>query len=183
MTYAHSRYSILGGSTDTDDIDDDDEFAGKGFMAADRISVDNRIPTTVDTCDGGTLRFKHRLIASMTEFQRHGKPSAAYLATLRKPTNKDYDLLTQACLEAIISGENDVIVLFSYLMKFPADFPKGILEQKQGPDDVRRIKARKLLTWLHEHDHTDITVEALKQQRVAFTKIENFLEIKLDDQK
>jgi hypothetical protein len=65
LTYAHRRNSILGGGFDPDDIDDDDEFAGKGFMAAERIAYDGRIPTPADTCGAGTSRFKHRLVANI----------------------------------------------------------------------------------------------------------------------
>jgi hypothetical protein len=111
---------------------------------------------------------------------RHGKPAAAYLATLHTPTKKDYDQLVQACLEAIISGENHVRIAFSYLMKYPDDFPRGVLVKKVGANNVHKILARKLLLWLHEHKHTDITVESLKVQRVIFSRFENFIEESLD---
>lgn len=65
LTYAHRRNSILGGGVDPDEVDEDDEFAGKGFMAAERINVDHRIPTPADTCGAGTSRFKHRLVANI----------------------------------------------------------------------------------------------------------------------
>jgi hypothetical protein len=65
LTYAHRRNSILGGGFDPDDLDDDDEFAGKGFMAAERIAIDHRIPTPADTCGAATSRFKHRLVANI----------------------------------------------------------------------------------------------------------------------
>jgi hypothetical protein len=65
LTYSHRRNSILGGGYDPDEIDDDDEFAGKGFLAAERISVDGRIPTPADSCGAGTSRFKHRLVANV----------------------------------------------------------------------------------------------------------------------
>lgn len=105
---------------------------------------------------------------------RHGKPKKEYLATLRnKPTKADYDRLVKACMEAIISGEKDVIVSFAYVAKFPKDFPRGILEQKIDDKNIFRIKARKLLTWLHNNGHTLITVDALKRQRAAFSMFEN----------
>ena len=65
LTYAHRRNSILGGGVDPDEFEEDDEFAGKGFLAADRISVDGRIPTPADSCGAGTSRFKHRLVANI----------------------------------------------------------------------------------------------------------------------
>jgi plasmid stabilization system protein ParE len=108
---------------------------------------------------------------------RHGRPSAAYLATLRNASKADYDTLVRAAMEAIIEGVVDVLVAFPYTFKFPEDFPKGIRESEEGPVNIQRIKARKLLTWLADNGHTDITVAALKQQRELFTKFENnFLE-------
>jgi hypothetical protein len=65
LTYAHRRNSILGGGVDPDEMDDDDDYAGKGFLAADRIVCDNRIPTPADTCGAATSRFKHRLVANI----------------------------------------------------------------------------------------------------------------------
>lgn len=68
MTYSHRRNSILGGGIDPDEWDerdDDDIWAGKGFLAADRVSEDGRIPTPADTCGAGTSRFKHRLVANI----------------------------------------------------------------------------------------------------------------------
>jgi hypothetical protein len=68
LTYSHRRNSILGGGQevfDDDDRDEEDEYAGKGFLAAERISVDGRIPTPADTCGAGTSRFKHRLVANI----------------------------------------------------------------------------------------------------------------------
>jgi len=75
-------------------------------------------------------------------------------------------------MEAIISGEVDIIVAFSYVTKFPKDFPRGILERKEGANNIHRIKARKLLTWLHEQGHTFVTVDALRRQRAEFSKVE-----------
>lgn len=112
---------------------------------------------------------------------RHGKPKKEYLATLkRRPTKADYDKLVTACMEAIINGEIDVLVSFAYVAKFPKGFPKGILVQKVDDKNIHRIKARKLLTWLNENGHTLVTVEALKRQRWAFTRLENsFAELQL----
>lgn len=65
LTYAHRRNSILGGMVDPDEMDEDDEFAGKGYLASERITVDGRIPTPADSCGAGTSRFKHRLVANI----------------------------------------------------------------------------------------------------------------------
>lgn len=100
---------------------------------------------------------------------RHGKPSKAYLETLRGVTEADYEQMVQACLDAIVRGSTDVLALFPYVMKFPEDFPKGILEVKYDDgSNVHRIKAKKLLRWLNENGHTEITMEMLKGQMIRF---------------
>lgn len=107
---------------------------------------------------------------------RHGKPSKAYTATLRKPSIQDYDRLTKACVEAILSNQKDLIVSFGYTFKFPAGFPRGILESKDGASNYHRIKANKLLAWLHESGHTSINMEMIWVQRVAVAKMGNEIE-------
>lgn len=85
-------------------------------------------------------------------------------------------------MSAIIKGDDDVIIAFSYLTKFAQDFPKGIAVRREGELAVRKIKARKLLTWLNEHGYTDVSVEQLKKQREAFSKVEaSFSKLGLDD--
>ena len=100
---------------------------------------------------------------------RHGRPSKAYLATLRKPVESDYEQMVQACLDAIIRGFTDVLVRTPYVLKYPKDFPKGILEIKYDDgSNVYRVKAKKLLRWLNENGHTDITMDVLKGQVIRF---------------
>jgi hypothetical protein len=65
LTYSHRRNSILGGGVDPDDVEDDDEWTGKGWLSVDRILEDHRIPTPADTCGAATSRFKHRLVANI----------------------------------------------------------------------------------------------------------------------
>jgi hypothetical protein len=102
---------------------------------------------------------------------RHGEVSKAYRATLRQPKREDYEMLVRATLEALIEGRNDVIMTFSYLMKYPKDFPKGILEEKRDDgSNVRRIKANKLLAWLRSRGYTDITTEMIRTEGIRFTK-------------
>lgn len=99
---------------------------------------------------------------------RHGKPSKAYLDTLRAPTRADWESLVHAAVSAVISGEKDVLVAFAYVFKFPRDFPKGVLVEKVDDKNIRRVKASKLLKWLRDHGHTEITMEDLRVQQIAF---------------
>lgn len=93
---------------------------------------------------------------------RHGKPAKAYTDTLREPKKDDYQRLVNAVLEALIAGKKDVCIAFPYVFKFPADFPKGVLEEKVDDVNIRRCKAKKLLDWLREHGHTEVTTESLR---------------------
>lgn len=103
---------------------------------------------------------------------RHGRPRKDYLDSLKRPTKGDYGKLVRACLEALINGETDVLIGFSYVLKFPADFPRGILEKRMDTVNVHRIKARKLLDWLRDKGYTSITASDLREQKIAFTKLE-----------
>lgn len=98
---------------------------------------------------------------------RHGKPSNAYLKTLREPNKADYQRLVNATLEALIAGKKDVYIAFPYVFKYPADFPKGILEEKVDDVNIRRCKAGKLLAWLNANGHTDVTSESLKGAMIS----------------
>jgi hypothetical protein len=108
-------------------------------------------------------------------YERHGKPPTKYLETLRKPLKKDYEKLVHACVEAIVQGEKDVLIAFSYILKFPEGFPRGILEYKDGTSNIHRIKARKLLVWLNEQGHTEITLQGLRYQAMMLGQLTSFL--------
>lgn len=98
---------------------------------------------------------------------RHGKPSRAYTSTLRDPRQSDYTALVNAAIEAIIAGEDDIYIAFAYVLKFPADFPKGILVEKLDDKNIRKIKARKLLKWLNDRGHTGFTTEDIRGAVIA----------------
>lgn len=59
LTYKHRRNSILGGGLGWDE----EEEAEKGYMA--HVRSDGRIPTPAGTCDAGSTRFKHRIVANI----------------------------------------------------------------------------------------------------------------------
>ena len=90
---------------------------------------------------------------------------------LSKAGTKDYEKLVAACLTALISGEKDVNIAFSAWIRFPKDFPKGVLSSG-GTVQVRRIKALKLLAWLRERGYTDVTSEHIRVQQIQFTMFE-----------
>jgi hypothetical protein len=93
-----------------------------------------------------------------TEKERlRGRPTKAYLATLRSMRRKDYVKLEKACLDAYLLGANNVIVAFPYVTKFPEDFPHKRFVRSEGRIYYYRISAPVLLKWLHEKGYTDLT--------------------------
>lgn len=135
LTYAHRRNSILGGGVDPDELDDDDdEFAGKGFLAAERIGVDHRIPTPADTCGAGTSRFKHRLVANIP------RVTSLYGDKMRGMFGVDvedgfiqlgYDFDS---LEAKIEAH--------YVYKYPGGPEYGVSLTAEKPNDCHSVLAR-----------------------------------------
>jgi hypothetical protein len=136
LTYAHRRNSILGGGVDPDDIDDDDEFAGKGFLAAERIAHDGRIPTPADSCGAGTSRFKHRLVANIPRVTSlfGDKMRAMFGVDVEDgflQLGYDFDSL-EAKIEA------------HYVYKYPGGPEYGVSLTAEKPNDCHSVLARKI---------------------------------------
>lgn len=137
LTYSHRRNSILGGGFDPDDLDDEDEYATKGWLSVDRIEQDGRIPTPADTCGAGTSRFKHRLVANIPRI------TSMYGKELRELFGVDveagffqmgYDF---ASLEAMIESH--------YCWKYDDEdkaYCKSLTQEK--PNDVHTLAAKKI---------------------------------------
>lgn len=95
---------------------------------------------------------------------RNGRPSKSYLDTLQKPSEAEWRALETAAISAIVQNEKDVLVAFSYVFKYPDDFPKGVLYEKQDWVDIRRVKAVKLLAWMNKHGLSEITPRQVQHQ-------------------
>lgn len=96
-----------------------------------------------------------------TRNPRHKRPTHAYRATLKKATVADYRQLEKACLVALLSKVDHVILAVSYLTKWPSDFPKGVLLRSEGLVDYRKIRAVKLMQWLRDKGYTTITSDQI----------------------
>lgn len=136
LTYAHRRNSILGGGFDPDDIDEDDEFNGKGFLAADRIAYDGRIPTPADSCGAGTSRFKHRLVANIPRVTSlYGKKMRALFGVDKDEgfiqLGYDFDSL-EAKIEA------------HYVFRYEGGPEYGVSLTAEKPNDCHSVLARKI---------------------------------------
>lgn len=134
LTYAHRRNSILGGGVDPDEFDEDDEFAGKGFLAADRIQEDGRIPTPADSCGAGTSRFKHRLVANIPRITSLYGPKMRGLFGVNPEEGMvqigyDFDSL-EANIEA------------HYVYRYPGGPEYGVSLTAEKPNDCHSVLAR-----------------------------------------
>lgn len=139
LTYSHRRNSILGGGIDPDDWDDrdeEDEYAGKGFLAAERIQEDGRIQTPADTCGASSSRFKHRLVANIP------RVSSLYGGRMRGMFGVDvddgffqlgYDFNS---LEAMIEAH--------YVYKYEGGLEYGLSLTAEKPNDCHSVLARKI---------------------------------------
>lgn len=67
------------------------------------------------------------------------------------------------------------MLVVSHLTKFPADFPKGLLDHKDHPNVFRRVKTKRLLAWLRKRGITDITPDSLGVEVRKFTILEKEL--------
>lgn len=110
---------------------------------------------------------------------RHGKPSDAYRASLHKAGKADYTKLLAAVLRVLIDESIDFEVAFNYTLKFPADFPKGLLLRREGLVNVRKLRADRVLRWLNSKGHTDITIETIRRAKISFTAFEKRLELEV----
>lgn len=100
---------------------------------------------------------------------RRGRPTNAFRKALKAPKRADYEKLVRGAVQALLGGSESVLVAFPYVFKFPKDFPKGILVEKTLTTNVRKLKAAKLLKWLGDKGHTDITMETLRVAQIRFT--------------
>jgi hypothetical protein len=107
--------------------------------------------------------------------KRVGRPSKAVLASLRGLVASDYQKLLQAVVMACVehAGKNNYPVVwlkFHHLTKFADDFPLGRgVVKKDGPFNLYRVKARKLLDWLRKHGHTTLTVDDIGNNAASFS--------------
>lgn len=145
LTYSHRRNSILGGGQeifDEDERDEDDEYAGKGFLAAERIRVDGRIPTPADTCGAGTSRFKHKLVANIPRVTSLYGKNMRGLFGVDKSDGKlqlgyDFDSL-EAKIEA------------HYVYRYNGGPEYGVSLTAEKPNDCHSVLAREITAILKE---------------------------------
>ncbi len=128
LTYKHRRNSILGGGIDPD-ADEDME---KGWLSAERIEIDHRIPTPADTCGAGTSRFKHRLVANVPRVtSTYGKEMRGLFGVDDGYYQVGYDFDS---LEAKIESH--------YVYKYPGGPEYGVSLTAEKPNDCHTVLAK-----------------------------------------
>lgn len=140
LTYSHRRNSILGGGQevfDDDDRDEEDEYAGKGWLAVERLGMDERIPTPADTLGAATSRMRHRLVTNIPRVTSlYGeKMRAQFGVNPSEPVfQMGYDF---ASLEARLESH--------YCWRYDdehKEYCKSLLLEK--PNDVHTVTAKKV---------------------------------------
>lgn len=100
---------------------------------------------------------------------RRGRPSRALNNIPRGLVAEMFEPLVQAAVRGLLEGgqDNNVIMRFHHLTTLPKGFPKGVL-RKDGDINEYRVRAYRLLHWLHDNGHTHITPLKLRQQAIVF---------------
>lgn len=118
-------------------------------------------------------RFRHR---ASKEFKKTLKPKAK---------KQDWKKLVDACVAAIINHQELIVVSFSYVFKYPEGFPKGLVIQREGLVNLRRIKVFRLIEWLYENKHSKYNYRDIVLFRREFarkqTDLMNQVDIDLGD--
>ena len=125
LTYTHRRNSILGGGFDPEE-DDEPE---KGYLAS--VRADGRIPTPAGTCDAGTSRFKHRVVANIPRSTSlYGdKMRSLFGSGENYQIGYDFD-----SLEAKIESH--------YVYRYPGGPEYGVSLTAEKPNDCHSVLAR-----------------------------------------
>lgn len=73
--------------------------------------------------------------------------------------------LLNAVIETILLDKRTFLASFSYITKFPEDFPQGQLMRKEGRTEVRRLPAREVLNWMREKGYTSHTMHTIANMK------------------
>lgn len=109
---------------------------------------------------------------------RHGRPKPEYRNSLRKLKKADYRDMERAIVQAYLTQQTHVILALSYLTKLPEDFPQKQIVAREGMVDYWKVRASRLLKWLNDNGHSDVTAESMRQALIRFTH--NTKELSLD---
>jgi hypothetical protein len=100
---------------------------------------------------------------------RKGRSSKEYINSLKEPTKEDWQKLAAACIAAIIEdgcqAEANILVSFSYLMKFPKGFPRKFFVGVDGKSNIYQMRAVKLYEWLYEKGYATISLQEVERHR------------------
>lgn len=107
-----------------------------------------------------------------------GRPSDAYKAKLREPTQADWVKLEAACITAMANGSKSVWIDFDYTLEIPKDFPKSNERIKSGKIIEKSFNAKLVLQWMNKHGLSCITPEQVLRVINRFNELERALEVK-----
>jgi len=115
-------------------------------------------------------------------YVRRGTPKPSYKKTLRKIKRSDWEALTSATILALFNREYSVYLRVSYLLRFPKDFPSHKIVEKDGFENVVKIKTKSMMRYLIEKKHTTCSMYDLQQVQRQFTMQQQALDKLFQDE-
>lgn len=100
---------------------------------------------------------------------RQGRPRKELKASLRTIKQKDWEALSSATILALFEKRYSVWLRVNYLLKFPKGFPSFKIEQKDGLDNIIKIRTKSLMRYLIAEGHTTTDMYQLQQAQRSFT--------------
>jgi hypothetical protein len=104
-----------------------------------------------------------------------GRPSKAYMKTLRKPKAEDYEKMVLACVTALLTDQTEVIIKLPYVAKLPKSFPRATVIHREGLLRCRVHNAKILLAWLRQTGKTTISPDSMGVELRKLTLMEKEL--------
>lgn len=106
-------------------------------------------------------------IAKLNE--RGGRPSKAFLASLKPAGKAAYAELEKAVVQALVAGAGYVVLVVPNVFSAPPEWgSKKVLTRTKTTLKVQYNAAR-ILAWLNENGHSEITSRDIRAAKIRFT--------------
>lgn len=113
---------------------------------------------------------------------RRGRPEKSYISSLHKIKKVEWEALTSATILAMFEKRYSVFLRVSYLLKFPEGFPTHKVVEKDGLENVVKIRTKTLMRWLIKNGHTTVSMYDIQQAARNFTMSQNKLDSLFQDE-
>ena len=97
--------------------------------------------------------------------RKRKKPHSRIRDNTDPAAREDYERMAAGAIEALAGGNRDVLLTFPWFVKIDKTFPRGICVAKTMTTNTYRVKARKLLDWLHERGYSKVDSKTVVEAR------------------